>query len=147
RDHVSEHRAYAVVVSPYAKRHYLGETHLSTVSILKTEEEMLGLQPLSLGELLATDMSGFFQEAPDPAPFTALPVATQTGSVEGRRIAALLQRTDQSGPDADVERSARIIDLARRADALAGRRGSLTRQAYAAGQHALYEAALRAFDN
>ena len=146
RDHVSEHRAYAVVVSPYAKRKYLGQAHLSTVSILKTEEELLGLPPLSLGDLLATDMSGFFQEMPDATPFTAIPVPAQTASREGRRIAALLARTDQSGPDADVERSARIIDLARRADALAARRGSLGAQAYAAQQQALYGAALRALD-
>lgn len=147
RDHVSEHRTYAVVVSPYAKRHYLGQAHLSTVSILKTEEELLGLPPLSLGDLLATDMSGFFQQTPDPAPFSAVPVATQTASAPGRRIAALLARTDQSGPDADVERSARIIDLARRADALAALRGALAPQAYAAQQNALYQAALRALDN
>jgi len=35
----------------------------------------------------------------------------------GRRIAALLEYTDQSGPDADAQRSARLIDLSRRADA------------------------------
>jgi hypothetical protein len=149
RDHVNEHRAYAVVVSPYAKHRYIGQAHLSTVSILKTEEELLGLAPLSLGDLLATDMSGFFQGTPDPAPFTAIPVPTQTASVEGRRIAALLAQTDQSGPDADVERSARIIDLARRADALAARRTSveglrMTAQDYTAQQNALYQAALRA---
>jgi YVTN family beta-propeller protein len=147
RDHVNEHRTYAVVVSPYAKRHYTGTAHLSTVSVLKTEEELLGLPALSLGDLLATDMSGFFQESADATPFTAIPVPTQTASAEGRRIAALLRRTDQSGPDADVERSARIIDLARRADALAARRAAFQPQTYTAQQQALYEAALRALDD
>lgn len=147
RDHISEHRAYAVVVSPYAKRHYTGTAHLSTVSILKTEEELLGLPPLSLGDLLTTDMSGYFHETPDLTPFSALAVPVQTANAEGLKIAALLSRTDQSGPDADVERSARIIDLARRADALAARRGVLAPQAYTAQQNALYEAALRALDN
>jgi hypothetical protein len=64
--------------------------------------------------------------------------------VEGRRIAALLAQTDQSGPDADVERSARIIDLSRRADALAARRATLAPKVYDAEQRALYEAALQA---
>jgi YVTN family beta-propeller protein len=100
RDHVNEHRTYAIVVSPYAKRHYTSALHLSTVSILKTEEELLGVQPLSLGDLLATDMSGFFQESPDLTPFTAIAVPAQTAG--------------QSAPDADVERSARTIDLALR---------------------------------
>jgi hypothetical protein len=143
RDHVSEHRTYAVVVSPYAKRHYTGDAHLSTVSILKTEEELLGLPALSLGDLLATDMSGFFTSTPDMAPFTAIPVPTQTASVEGRRIAALLSHTDQSGPDADVERSARLIDLSRRADALAARRSTMAPEIYASEQRELYQAALQ----
>jgi hypothetical protein len=144
RDHVNEHRTYALVVSPYAKRHYAGDTHLSTVSILKTEEELLGLPPLSLGDLLASDMSDFFTSTPDMAPFNAIPVPAQTASTEGRRIAAMLEKTDQSAPDADAERSARIVDLSRRADALAERRTLFTPQVYAAKQRALYEAAVRA---
>ncbi|HZZ65525.1 MAG TPA: bifunctional YncE family protein/alkaline phosphatase family protein [Candidatus Baltobacteraceae bacterium] len=145
RDHVSEHRTYAVVVSPYAKRHYTSAEHLSTVSILKTEEELLGLPPLSIGDLLAGDMSSFFSAQALTSPYTVIPVPTQTASVEGRRIAALLAGTDQSGPDADVERSARLIDLSRRADALAGARSHYSPQVYAARQKALYQAALHAF--
>lgn len=144
RDHVSEHRTYAVVVSPYARRHYLAGAHLSTVSILKTEEELLGLPPLSLGDLLATDMADCFGPTADLAPYTAIPVATQTASAEGRRIASMLGQTDQSGPDADVERSARIVDLSRRADALAARRAEMKPLAYAKEQRALYQAALQA---
>jgi hypothetical protein len=122
----------------------LGGEHLSTVSILKTEEELLGLPALSLGDLLATDLSSFFTATPDTTPFAAIPVPAQTASVEGRRIAALLERTDQSAPDADVERSARIIDLSRQADALAARRTVTAPQVYAAQQNALYRAALHA---
>jgi DNA-binding beta-propeller fold protein YncE len=143
RDHVSEHRAYAIVVSPYARRHYTSQAHLSTVSILKTEEELLGLPALSLGDLLATDMADFFTASEaDAAPYDAIPVPTQTASVEGRRIAALLAYTDQSGPDADVQRSARLVDLSRRADKLAAQRGAIGAAQYMAGQHALYAAAL-----
>jgi DNA-binding beta-propeller fold protein YncE len=147
RDHVSEHRTYAIVVSPYARRRYTGRTHLSTVSILKTEEELLGLPPLSLGDLLAADMSAFFQPAVNGASFNAIPVPTQTASVEGARIAALLQYTDQSGPDADVGRSARLVDLSRQADALAARRAAMTAHLYTSAQRALYQSALRVFEN
>ena len=143
RDHVSEHRSYAVVVSPYARRHYLGRNHLSTVSILKTEEELLGLPPLSLGELLATDMSDFFTETADLHPFVKLPVPAQTASVEGERIADLLLRTDQSGPDADVHRSAELIALSRQADRLAAARTITDPAMYAREQNELYAAALR----
>lgn len=89
RDHVNPFRTYAVVVSPYAKRHYAGAGHLSTVSIVKTEEELLGLPPLSLGDLLASDMASFFTATPDPAPFDAVAAAAQTGSLpDGQRTPA-----------------------------------------------------------
>jgi YVTN family beta-propeller protein len=144
RDHVNEHRSYAIVVSPFAKRHYIGTQHLSTVSILKTEEELLGLPPLSLGDLLATDMSDFFTSSADMHPFTLIPVATQRASVEGQRIAHLLERTDQSGPDADATRSAALIGLSREADRLAASRTSMDPAKYAHAQALLYSAALQA---
>jgi DNA-binding beta-propeller fold protein YncE len=74
RDHVNGRRTYAVVVSPFAKRHYIGMRHLSTVSVLKTEEELLGLPALSLGDELATDMSDFFTRVPDRTPYLHLDV-------------------------------------------------------------------------
>jgi hypothetical protein len=70
-DHLDPDRIYAVVVSPYAKRAYLGRRHLSTVSVLKTAEEMLGLPALSLGDLVATDMADFFTARPNFAPYVA----------------------------------------------------------------------------
>jgi hypothetical protein len=71
RDHVDAYRSYALVISPYAKRHYVGMEHLSTVSVLKTAEQILDLPPLALGDLLATDMSDFFTAQPDVRAFTA----------------------------------------------------------------------------
>ncbi len=78
RDHVNGQRSYALVISPYAKRGFVGHRHLSTVSVLKTEEELLGLPPLSLGDLLAGDMSDFFTDRPNFTPYTARPVESQT---------------------------------------------------------------------
>jgi DNA-binding beta-propeller fold protein YncE len=78
RDHLDEHRTYAIVVSPYARRGYVGTRHVSTVSVLKTEEEILGLPALSLGDALATDLSDLFTSTPDPAPFLRIDAATQT---------------------------------------------------------------------
>jgi hypothetical protein len=78
RDHINDQRSYALVISPYAKRGFVGHRHLSTVSVLKTEEELLGLPPLSLGDLLATDMSDFFTDRPNFTPYTARPVESQT---------------------------------------------------------------------
>ena len=71
-DHVNALRSYAVVVSPLAKRGYVGKAHLSVPSVVKTEEEILGLPPLSLSDLLATDMADFFTDAPVVEQYQAL---------------------------------------------------------------------------
>jgi len=138
RDHVNEHRSYAIVVSPFAKRNYVGMKHLSTVSVLKTEEEILGLPALTLGDLLATDMSDFFTTVSDPEPYSQIAVPAQTASAEGARIAALLERTDQSAPDADSDRTAAIIGYARSADRLAADHGTIPPAAYPSAQHELF---------
>jgi len=70
-DHVHRLRTYALVVSPLARRGYVGDVHLSMASVLKTEEEIFGLPPLTLNDLLATDMSDFFSNAPSPEPYQA----------------------------------------------------------------------------
>ncbi len=73
RDHVNRSRTYALVVSPLAKTGYVGHRHLSYASVVKTEEELLGLPPSSLGDLLATDMADFFGNVPYPNPYQAVP--------------------------------------------------------------------------
>jgi YVTN family beta-propeller protein len=70
-DHVNSMRSYAIVVSPLARRGYVGDVHLSAASVVKTEEEIFGLPPLMLNDLLASDMSAFFSDAPTPEPYTA----------------------------------------------------------------------------
>ena len=88
RDHVDVHRTYAIVVSPYAKRGFVGMRHTSTVSVLKTEEEILGLPALSLGDALATDMADFFTRTPDLAPYVRVDAAPQSARVDRGRVAA-----------------------------------------------------------
>jgi YVTN family beta-propeller protein len=139
RDHVDAYRTYAIVAGPFVKRHFVGTRHLSTVSVLKTTEQLLGLGTLALGDLLATDMSDFFTSSGgDAAPYDAIPVPTQTASIEGTRIAALLAQTDQSKADADTARGARLVEYSRRADLLAARRTSMTPAAYGRAQGELF---------
>ncbi|MGP8099707.1 MAG: bifunctional YncE family protein/alkaline phosphatase family protein [Candidatus Cybelea sp.] len=70
-DHVNAMRSYALVVSPLARRGYVGEQNLSVASIVKTEEEIFGLPPLALNDLLASDMANFFTLAPAPQTYQA----------------------------------------------------------------------------
>jgi DNA-binding beta-propeller fold protein YncE len=73
RDHVNRARSYALVVSPLAHPGYVGHVHLSVASVFKTEEELLGLSPLSLADLLSSDMADFFGQVPYPTTYQALP--------------------------------------------------------------------------
>jgi hypothetical protein len=73
RDHVNAARSYALVVSPVVRPAYIGHAHLSVASVVKTEEELLGLPPLSLADLLSTDMADFFGQVPYPTRYQALP--------------------------------------------------------------------------
>jgi YVTN family beta-propeller protein len=90
RDHVHASRSFALVISPFAKLHYLGGRHLSTASVVKTEEELLGLPPLSLGDALATDLRDFFTTTPAATPYTrfvpsALPAPAPKNSTAAPR--------------------------------------------------------------
>ncbi len=70
-DHVDAMRSYALVVSPSARRGYVGDAHLSAASVVKTEEEIFGLPPLALNDLLASDLAAFFAESPTPQAYDA----------------------------------------------------------------------------
>ncbi len=73
RDHVNQARGFALVVSPLARQQFVGSSHLSMASVVKTEEELLGLPPLSLADLLAGDMAEFFGQVPYPSAYQATP--------------------------------------------------------------------------
>ena len=73
RDHVNGARSFALVISPLTKAGYVGHAHLSVASVVKTEEELLGLPPIALPDLLATDMADFFGNVPYPNQYQALP--------------------------------------------------------------------------
>ncbi|TAM88018.1 hypothetical protein EPN42_10215 [bacterium] len=71
KDHVDPRRSYALLIGPNVKQHFVGRLHLSYASLLKTEEEILGLPALSLGDLLSSDLAEFFTTTVDATPFVA----------------------------------------------------------------------------
>ena len=60
KDHVNRNRVYGIVISPFTATGHVDGHHRTLSGVLKTEEELLRLQPLSLGELLSTDFSEIF---------------------------------------------------------------------------------------
>jgi DNA-binding beta-propeller fold protein YncE len=72
-DHVSGYRTTCYVASPFAKRGAVVSTQYNTTSVLRTIEQILGLRPMNVFDASATPMFDCFTEAPDYAPFVALP--------------------------------------------------------------------------
>jgi DNA-binding beta-propeller fold protein YncE len=73
-DHVDATRTTAFAVGPYVKRGALINDRYDQLSMLRTIEILLGLEPLNLGDRLAAPMFGIFTDIPNYLPFTpALP--------------------------------------------------------------------------
>jgi hypothetical protein len=73
-DHVDAHRSILMVISPYAKKNYVGHVHYSFGSIFKSMWHVLGLPYLNQYDAGATDLSDLFSTTPDYTPYRALPV-------------------------------------------------------------------------
>jgi DNA-binding beta-propeller fold protein YncE len=59
-DHVSARRTLALVAGPYVKQHALVSTRYTTVNMVRTIEDVLGLEPMSLNDGLARPMADIF---------------------------------------------------------------------------------------
>jgi DNA-binding beta-propeller fold protein YncE len=53
-DHIDARRTYAVIIAPHGRKVVLGNAHRSVTGLLKTEETLLGIEPMMLGDLLST---------------------------------------------------------------------------------------------
>jgi YVTN family beta-propeller protein len=74
-DHVDSHRSPAFVISPWARHGAVVHTRYDQYSMLRTAELIAGIDPLSLGDALATPMYDAFVSggtAPDNTPFTVV---------------------------------------------------------------------------
>ncbi len=70
-DHVDAHRTVGLVISPYAKRKVLDSTQYTTVSMIRTMELILGLEPLSQYDAAANPMFACFTDTPDLTTYKA----------------------------------------------------------------------------
>jgi YVTN family beta-propeller protein len=72
-DHVNAHRIPVAVISPYAKPGAVIHTRYDLVSVVRSIELILGMDPLSLNDAAATPMYDAFASTPvNSAPYTAL---------------------------------------------------------------------------
>ena len=71
-DHIDSHRSFAYVVSPYSKRGVTISTNYNTVNVLRTIEDLLGIDHLNQSDANAAPMSDVFTHDVNLTPYTAL---------------------------------------------------------------------------
>ena len=74
RDHVDAHRSILMVISPWAKRNYVGHQHYSFGSIFKTFWNVLGIPYLNQYDAGATDLADLFATQLDTSAFDAIAI-------------------------------------------------------------------------
>lgn len=74
KDHVDAHRSLLMVISPYAKKSYVGHQHYSFGSIFKTFWHILGIPYLNQYDGAASDLADLFTNKPDTSAFEAIPI-------------------------------------------------------------------------
>lgn len=95
-DHVDGHRSIAYIIGPYVKQKAVVSHHYTTVSMLRTIEDVLGIQPLGLNDGLTTPMSEVFDtrqrdwtyKAIFPAPLNATDLPKPAAGAAGKRADA-----------------------------------------------------------
>ena len=65
-DHVDAHRSLAFVVGPYVRQRAVVSRRYTTVSMLRTMEAVLGLEPMGLNDALAEPMAAVFDVGQPP---------------------------------------------------------------------------------
>ncbi len=109
-DHVSDQRTTLYVASPYAKGGTIHQ-HFSTVSVLRTIELMLGMEPLSAYDATAAPLYAAFGSTPNLAPVDVIAPKIDTTTRNSKVAAAAsvgvlydLSRPDTLLPEATAHR-------------------------------------------
>jgi DNA-binding beta-propeller fold protein YncE len=103
-DHVDAHRSPAYLISAYTKRNAVVHTYYTTVNMVRTIADILGLHHLSMNTANADPMSEVFALTPDLRPYDpVLPAALCASPVDPQLIPECA--------DPKVLRSAFVKDL------------------------------------
>ena len=73
-DHIDGHRGPLYVASPYVNRGAIDSEYFTQLNVVKTIEQILGIQPMNQEDRAAEPMWSAFNNTPDLTPYNALPV-------------------------------------------------------------------------
>ncbi len=71
-DHVDAHRTIAYVIGPYVKQHAVVSAHYTTVNMLATIEDVLGIGPTGINDAVLSPMAECFTTKLKPWSYTAI---------------------------------------------------------------------------
>ncbi len=90
-DHVDATRTIAFAAGPFVKRDAVVSDRYDQLSLLRTIEIMLGLEPINLGDRVAAPMFGIFTDKPDFTPFTVAKISNRLADADRRRYEELVK--------------------------------------------------------
>jgi DNA-binding beta-propeller fold protein YncE len=109
-DHVDGHRTSVLVISPYNRRRAVNHEFVTTLSMIRSIELMLGLAPMNRFDALADPIQSPFTDTLDPTPYIAKPanipldqrnpVPSSRMTPQERFLMAKTRSLDWSHPDA-----------------------------------------------
>ncbi|MGB6874424.1 MAG: bifunctional YncE family protein/alkaline phosphatase family protein [Candidatus Acidiferrales bacterium] len=71
-DHVDAHRSVALIAGAYVKQGRVVSTHYTTVNMLRTIEDVLGMKPMGINDAVAEPMADLFTTEEKPWTYTAI---------------------------------------------------------------------------
>jgi DNA-binding beta-propeller fold protein YncE len=71
-DHMDAHRSFGYVISPYSRRGVTISTNYNTVNVLRTIEDLLGIDQLNQSDANAAPMADIFTRTADLTPYDAI---------------------------------------------------------------------------
>lgn len=108
-DHVDGHRTAFSIVSPYLRRHTVNSSFITTVSLLRSIEAMLGLDPMHSIDAATAPITSCFSNTADFTPYNHTPnkrpldernPPLKALSPQGQQLAKLSKSLDWSHLDA-----------------------------------------------
>lgn len=88
-DHVDATRTLAFAIGPHIKRSMVVSDRYDQLSLLRTIELLLGLNPLNLGDRLAVPMFSIFSDKPNFAPFVTARTSDKLAAADREKFQRL----------------------------------------------------------
>jgi hypothetical protein len=111
-DHVDGHRTVGLVASPWVRHAVVDSTVFTTIGMLRTIEQLLGLPPMTQFDMQARPMFSLFADQPDMSPYMSRPANIALDEMNpalsatkglARKYALASLRMNLSEPDAAPE--------------------------------------------